>query len=83
MPNSSDETTAQAVLSEAAAIAKATSVIDQQKHHTDQARMDTLLKAIDLLVVAGLVNARQDLYWLLPPCGFDVCLVLPKRGTNG
>lgn len=77
MHQPSDETTAQAELSEAAAIARANIIMDQQNHQIDQARMELLLKVIDLLVVAGMVKSRQDLYWLLPPCGFDICLVLP------
>lgn len=77
MPNTSDETTAEAELSEAAAMARANVVMDQQNHQINQARMNLLLKVIDLLVVAGVAREPKDLFWLLPPCGFDVWMVLP------
>lgn len=79
---SPEELAAEAEISEATAIAKASTLIDQQETEISSARLDAVLQVIDVLVAARFVDEAADLFWLLPAMGYPVIIKFHEGGED-
>ena len=75
-PNAEAE--AQAVIAEAAAVARATAVFDRQVSDIATEKLDSVLMLIDVLIAARRIEVK-DAEWILPALGYEVDLPLIRQ----
>lgn len=76
------EAYAEAVVAEAAAVARATAVFDQQVSDIATERLDSVLMLIDVLIAARRIEVA-DANWILPAMGYEVDVPLGVAATEG